>query len=86
MKLPSYMLQEDAIEIIKRALFKVNQEFGSSLLMLDDMDFGMTFDDAILKSQLLSDLVMTMKQKCASFLKKLIVELVERLPNCCSSF
>jgi len=80
-------LHEEDIRLVKYAMDHANREFGSSLLKLEDIDFGTEFQSAyeVLQSGTESKMsnadLLHVKQKCLNFLKRLITEIIERLPN-----
>ncbi len=77
----SYLFHEDDIDRVMRALEKSNDEFNSSILLLQDVDLGMFFEQKCEEMKLSAEKVEVLRGRCLNFLKTLISELVKRLPN-----
>lgn len=74
------MLHEADIAAVRRALEKAEAPFENSLLPQDSINFGEKFNDLVAKRTVSADKAKEVKQRCTSFLVRLVKELVDRLP------
>lgn len=75
------VLLETDVDCIKKALERIDADFGNSCLPLDSIDFGFQFEKEIKKTKISKEKVTCVLQRARSFLIKLVNELCKRLPN-----
>jgi len=78
---PIYILHEDDIARVQRAIDNKDSEFNCSLLALDTVDLGTEFEAECERRNLSPDTLKLLRTRCLGFLLKLLEELVERLPD-----
>lgn len=77
---PSFLRNFD-FETIKRAIYAAGQNFGDSLLNIDDVAYGDEFTSALQSMSIQKEKVIEVKKRCRDFLKSLCEQLIERIPH-----
>uniref|UniRef100_A0A6V7J4S0 Uncharacterized protein n=1 Tax=Bracon brevicornis TaxID=1563983 RepID=A0A6V7J4S0_9HYME len=77
---PTTMIHVADLKVIEQALDKINDDFGNSLLSVNSLDFGSSFEKLTTELPISPDSLKAVKDRGVSFIVRLVKESTRRLP------